>query len=128
MPYRPQFAYPPTPDGWIDEEFEYYFDPVNTPGLNVSVTGQIALKIPLQLQKDAEFIWRGVQISGNTGPLQVRLYDAFDHELAATLVEVDREYSATLNGGPPIGRLPIPMEPEIRCPPGGFLQIDLLVL
>lgn len=126
--YRPQYITPPTPEGFQDEEFEYFFDSINTPGLAALVSGQSVNKIALQFQNDAEFIWRGVQISGNTGPLQLRFYDPFGNELSAVTVECDRAYSGTLNGGAPMGRLPVPLEPEIRVPPSGFLMVDILVL
>ena len=129
LPYIPQYINDPTPPGFVDEEFEYYFDDLNTPGLApLSVTGQTANKITLQLQKDSEFIWDALQISGNTGPLCVRLYDPFGNELTAMQLEVDRTYGATLNAASPIGRLPVVFEPPIRCPAGGFLQVDLLLL
>jgi hypothetical protein len=128
MSYRPQYVTTPTPPGFVDEEFEYYFDSTNTPALAPLVSGQQVNRVTLQLQQDAEFIWRGIEISGNTGPLCARFYDPFGNELAAMQVEVDRAYGATLNGANPVGRLPVAFEPEIRCPAGGFLQVDLLVL
>lgn len=128
MLYVPQYAPSPAPPGFRDEEFEYYFDTQNTPGLKALSSGQSANKIVLQLQADAEFIWRAVQISGNTGPLQIRFYDPYSNELTAVTVEADRAYSATENGNPPIGRLPVVFEPEIRCPASGFLMVDILVL
>ena len=128
MAYRPQFVYAPTPPGFVDEEFEYYFDTNNTPGLATPATGQLSAKITLQIQNDAEFIWRAFQISGNTGPLCVRFYDPQGYELAAVTVENDVSDSAYLQGNAPIGRLPVPFEPEIVIPKGGFLQIDLYQL
>lgn len=129
LPYIPQYITEPTPPGFVDEEFEYYFDSNNTPGLAaLSTAGQQANKITLQLQQDAEFIWHGLEISGNTGPLCVRFYDPFGNELTAMQLEVDRAYGATLNAGSPIGRLPVVFEPPIRCPAGGFLQVDLYLV
>ena len=55
--YRPQYVMPPTPPGFVDEEFEYYFDNLNTPALAPLVSGQSVNKVTLQLQQDAEFIW-----------------------------------------------------------------------
>lgn len=138
LPYIPQYITEPTPPGFRDEEFEYYFDSNNTPGLAaLSTPGQTANKITLQLQQDAEFIWHALEISSlrylrelpaNTGPLCVRFYDPFGNELTSVQVEVDRAFGATLNTAFPIGRLPVVFEPPIRCPAGGFLQIDLLLL
>lgn len=129
LPYIPQYITEPAPPGFVDEEFEYYFDSNNTPGLAaLSTPGQQANKITLQLQQDAEFIWHGLEISGNAGPLCVRFYDPFGNELTAMQIEVDRAYGATLNAANPIGRLPVVFEPPVRCPAGGFLQVDLYLL
>ena len=126
--YRPQFITDPTPAGFVDEEFEYYFDSNNTPGLQALSPGQQVNKVVLQLQPDAEFIWRAIQISGNTGPLCLRFYDPFGNELTAVQVEADRAYSAALQGADPIGRLPVVFEPEVHCPASGFLEVDILIL
>lgn len=128
MEYRPQFLTAPTPEGYVDEEFEYYFDSTNVPGLAALSPGESINKIVLQLQSDSEFIWRAIQISGNTGPLQIRFYDPFSNELAACVLECDNYLSGTLQGGQPIGRLPVVFEPEIRCPASGFLMVDILIL
>jgi hypothetical protein len=128
MSYRPQFVMDPTPPGFEDEEFEYYFDSVNTPGLKPLSSGQAVYRVVLQLQNDAEFIWRAIQISGNLGPLQIRFYDPYGNELSAVTVEADRAYSAVEQGNAPIGRLPVTFEPEVRIPAGGFLMVDLMVL
>ena len=122
MPYRPQYAVEPTPPGFQDEEFAYNFV---LPSLSA---GQSINKQTLQFQQDAEFICRGIQLSGNTGPLQIRFYDPFGNELAAAVLEADLQLSGTLQSGAPIGRLPVVFEPEIRVPAGGFLQVDLEVL
>lgn len=121
MSYRPQFAYPPPPPGWKDEEFEYYFDVNNVPALAIIPSNLI----PLPLQQDAEYFIRGIQVSGNTQNLVVRLWTPDGMQLSQTLIEVDRAYSGTLNGSAPVGRLPVPLEPEVPCPSGGTLFIDL---
>jgi len=126
--YRPQFVTEPTPEGFVDEEFEYYFDSVNTPGLQAILPGQQINKVVLPLQPDCEFIWRAIQISGDTGPLCLRFYDPFGNELSAVQVENDRSYAGSLQGANPIGRLPVVFEPAIRCPRGGFLEVDILIL
>jgi hypothetical protein len=53
---------------------------------------------------------------------------SFGNQLSAVQLECDRAYSATENGPNPIGRLPVVFEPEVHCPAGGFLQVDILVL
>lgn len=128
MLYRPQFCYPDPPEGWVDEEFEYYFDTSNTLGLTLPAVGQLSAQIVLQMLPDADFLWRATQISGNTGPLCIRFYDPQGRELSAVIVEADRAYSGYLGAQNPVGRLPVPFEPEIRIPAGGFLMVDLLTL
>ena len=34
MNYRPQFVYPPPPEGWRDEDFEYSFNLTTCPRFN----------------------------------------------------------------------------------------------
>jgi hypothetical protein len=126
--YRPQYVTSPTPPGFKDEEFEYYFDSENTPGLIPLQAGQSVNKVVLQLQQDSEFIWRAIELSGNTGPLCVKFYDPFGNELSAVTVEADTTYDATLQAENPVGRLPVVFEPEIRCPAGGFLEVDVFIL
>jgi hypothetical protein len=128
LSYRPQYAYPEPPPGWQEEDFVYFFDSVNVPILGQVPINTPLSKIVLQLQADAPFKLRGIQISGNVGNLLMRLYDAHDTELSQTLVEADRGYSGTENGAAPIGRLPVVFEPEILCPPGGFLMVDLMLV
>ena len=120
MPFRPQFAYPPPPPGFEYEEFEYYFDQVNTPAL-VAVPIR---NVPLQLEPDAEYRLRALQISGNTANLVLRLWSPQGDQLSETLFEVDRGYSSVV-GNPPVGRLPVPLADEIVCPPGCTLSVDL---
>lgn len=122
MPYRPQYAYPPPPPGWKDEEFEYYFDSTTIPALALVPNNQIVLP----LQADAEYHIRGIQVSGNTGNLLVRLWTARGDQLSQVPIEVDRAYSGTLNA--PTGRLPVPFADKIVCPPGSVLRVDLAIL
>lgn len=127
--FRAQYAFPAPPLGWKEEDFVYYFDQTNLPVLaTLSAPGDSARGIVLQLQNDAEFRLRGIQISGNTQSMQIRWYDAFGNFLSASVVEADRDYSGTINGALQIGRLPVMVEPEIPCPAGGFLSIDIEIL
>lgn len=121
MPYRPQFAYPPPPPGWRDEEFEYYFDSTDYPALGIVPSNGIVLP----LQGDAEFRIRAFQISGNTGNIAVRFWSARGDALSLVPVENDLAYAGTVNGAPPVGRLPVPLNDEIICPAGSALRIDL---
>lgn len=124
MPYRPQFAYPPPPPGWVDEEFEYYFDSVDYPALGQVPSNQIVLP----LQADAEFRLRAFQISGNTGKLLVRFWTPRGDILSQVPVENDLAYASTVQGVAPVGRLPVPLNDEIVCPAGSAFSIDLASL
>ena len=121
MPYRPQYAYPAPPPGWQDEEFEYYFDVGNTPALGVIPSFQV----PLQLQQDAEYRIRAFQISGNTGKLLLRFWTPTGEIIDQVPIENDLAYAGTVNGKPPIGRLPVPLPDEIVCPAGSALLVDI---
>ena len=126
--YRPHFAYPNPPDGWEEEDFVYYFDSTNTPALANLTNNNPVLRIPLQLQSDAPFMLRGIQVSGNLGNLYVRLWDTNDNPLSQVLQEVDRMYGGSEQGAPPIGKLPVVLDPQIPCPAGSFLQIDVVLV
>lgn len=128
MPYRPQFAYDPPPEGYAEEDFVYYFDSTNTPALNQVPVNEPLSRIALQMQADAEFRLRAIQISGNVGQLLMRLWDPFGNQFSQVMIEADRAYGGSEQGPQPIGRLPVVVEPEIPCPAGGLLLIDLEVI
>jgi hypothetical protein len=74
--YRPQFAYP-TPDGYTDIDFEHYYDATTNPLLapGAGYPDQID-NIPLLIDPDAPFHWRGIKIpnlDGANGPRNVGL-------------------------------------------------------
>lgn len=119
MPYRPQYAYPPPPPGWVDEEFEYYFDAVNTPALGMVPSNQVVLL----LQADAEYRIRAFEMSGDTGQLAVRFWTARGDVLSLVQIENDLAYSGTVNA--PVGRLPVPLNDEVICPAGSALMVDI---
>jgi hypothetical protein len=125
MAYRPQYAYPDSLEGFTEEDFVYYFDATNTPILNQIPVNTPLSRIPLQLQADAPFRLRAVQVSGNVGNLLLRFWDSFGNPLSQVLVEADRSYSGSEQGAQPIGRLPVVFEPEVPCPAGAVLLVDL---
>jgi hypothetical protein len=124
MPYRPQFAYPAPPPGQRDEEFEYYFDSLDDPALAIVPSNLV----PLRLQQDAEFRIRAIQISGNVGNLIIRFWTSDGMQISQTLIEADRSYAGGVNGGPPVGKLPVALADEIVCKAGSFISIDLATL
>jgi hypothetical protein len=133
MIYRPHFPYA-TPIGCRDLDFTYYFDGSNTPQLNQNVSGLEIPNIPLTLEQDAPFMWRGFKVnadrelSGGTAPdtyvapnWQVRFEDWAFNKLQ------DDYIAAVLTGFPQnpwsINRAkltgpPVPFPCEIYCPPG----------
>lgn len=122
--YRPQYAYPPAPAGFRDEMFAFYFDSVGVPvlGQNIPVGATIS-NIPLQLDRDAPFIWRassvlstqvglGVQFQGPSGSL---LSSGF-----APVLQLCFPSGALVPGFGLVAH-----EPEIECPVSGVVLLNL---
>ena len=66
--YRPQFAYA-TPPGCRDEDFVYYFDGSNVPLLAQNIGPGMEIDyIPLPLDQDAPFYWRGWKVAMQFSP------------------------------------------------------------
>lgn len=139
--YRPQFAYE-TPSGCRDEEFVYYFDSSNTPQLAVDISGNRIDNIPLVLEQDAPFYWRGVKVdfisgSGGPGPMAPQLFckfqDPYQNDLSDGLVPATHAFFAqnpvNFNTADYTGPCVL-HEPEIYCPRGGvilfFVQAPIL--
>ena len=143
MSYRPQFAYA-TPPGCRDEDFVYYFDGSNVPLLAGGIAPGVEIDyIPLPLDQDAPFYWRGWKLGGLRnvqGPqgcpavypttyqlpdFRIKLQDCYDNDLMDSMVNAAEcgfpqnpvSFLSGLLTGPPI-----PLEPEIYCPRGGRLQ------
>jgi len=126
--YRPQFAYSTLP-GCKDEDFVYFFDGSNTPFLNQSVSALSIPYIPLILDQDAPFYWRGIKIdmrtTGAVPPnVNVKLRDCYQNDLSDGLVPATQygfpQNPVTFNGQNYTGA-PVPLEPEIYCPRGGVI-------
>jgi len=131
--YRPQFAYP-TPPGCRDEDFVYYFDGSNTPMLNKDISAGLVIEhIPLVLQQDAPFYWRGVKVdlrpgsgSGPTQPnISIRFRDCYQNDLMDNYIPATQWGFAMnpvkFNNGDYQGP-PVPLESEVYCPRGGVLE------
>jgi hypothetical protein len=134
MIYRAQFAYP-TPPGCRDEDFVYFFDGSFIPMLNQDVTGLTLSNIPLPLQQDAPFYWRGLKVelrSAGGGPaipdFYVKFQDCYLNDLSDGLVSAVTygfaQNPVTFNNADYTGA-PVPLEPEIYCPAGGLIQFFL---
>jgi hypothetical protein len=124
MPYRPQYETTPTPEGYEDEEFVYVFNPENTPALGVLLSpGQSSLNIPLQLQADgSEHIIRSIQIGNPQSNLGVRFRDPFENYITESGVG---EFVPSFSFSIPDGDNGSVLEPEIPCPPGAAILIDI---
>ncbi len=78
--YRPQFPFPQAPAGCEEQRCLYSFDGSNTPMLSGNLGGNLTLnKIPLQLDRDAPFLLRAIQVSATS--LLVGLEDPGGHTL-----------------------------------------------
>lgn len=140
--YRPQFAYS-TPPGCRDEEFTYFFDGSNTPLLNQDFTGITVENIPLVLEQDAPFYWRGWKFAVRAGAagcppvfsgaydtpdMDIRLRDVYENDLQDTWVPAT-QYGFAMNPISFNGQLltgpPFALGAEIYCPPGGVILLFL---
>jgi len=140
MIYRPQFAYP-TPDGCRDVDYVYYFDGSNTPLLNQNVSGLNIPNIPLTLEQDVPFYWRGIKVNADRQQsagvphlysvpnFKVRFDDWSWNKLSDDFVP------ATLYGYPSnawqfnnaqLTGPPVPIQ-EIYCPAGSVQWLNLQV-
>lgn len=119
MTYRPQFAFAPE-DG--DEHFRHVFDVVSAPGLSVRLApGEQTEYIPLPLQTDVPFIWRGVLMTGSA-IFGVRFKDSDGNYLSDDYVPI-ADYDGSMVPGP-IGSVPVPLE-EISCQAGGIVYLSI---
>ena len=124
--YRPQFAYP-TPDGFVDEDFDHYYDNLSVPLLGGMKTQEVR-NIPLQLDTDADFLWRGIKIpsaDANTPPnigIQLRAPDGryiMAGYVPIWLFGLQLSQNPNYNGPGSI------LEPEIYCPRGSTILLNL---
>lgn len=127
MIYRPQFAFM-TPRGYQEEQFHYTYDQSNTPYLNTGnlAAGSFVFNIPLNLQADAPFLFRGWEVSGiNVSDPQIsgRLREPGGNYLSDDFVPFD--LYAHPAGLAVAGNVLVPVEPGIECPAGGTFFLDL---
>jgi hypothetical protein len=119
--HRPQFAFS-TPPECLDEAFSYYFDGFLTTALSLPAA-QTVRGIPLRMQTDQPFLWRGVRIKAATGVVaSLRFVDAFGNRLSDTIQSLDLTFSPSQLTN--IGALAIAWEPELVCPPGAVILVD----
>jgi len=121
--YRPQWFYP-SPRGCREEPFNYFYDIANAPYALLAASSTQE-SIPLAIETGSKFMWRGVRLNGDTTSLPVtllvRFTDPFGNALSADYVPVIQYANPS---GSAAGGLPVPMEPEIECPPGSFISVS----
>jgi hypothetical protein len=124
---RAQLAYPPPPEGWRDEEFEYSFDLSSNPAFQTVLTpGQQILDMVLQIERDAEFRWRAIQVSNPGSLLGLRFRTPDGTYMSDGYVPMENFSGFPgAQGGIP-GGMPVALESEIVCPPGCTILLDAI--
>jgi hypothetical protein len=126
MIYRPQYVFPPTPAGFVDEQFHYSFDSTNTPVLGLAIAAGVTLRnVYLQLQNDAEFILRAIKVQLGTSPSNLYLSIRDPHSFPLSAVHLPLNNYLTPGGASIVGSMMVPFESEVVCPAGGFFILDL---
>lgn len=122
MTYRPQYAYPPPPAGFKDEQFHYSFDGTNCPLLstaNALAPGAASNNIILLMQSDAIFLARALKIKlGNShSTLDFQLKTPRGDYMQTVPVPLAL-YAGRIDGVNGAGHFFVPIEAEIEAPPG----------
>ena len=133
MGYRPQFAYLPPPDGFVDEDFEYVFSAANTQAIAGGILpGQQVLDVSLPLEKGAEYRIRSLEVIDPSGAGGFRFRDANGVLLSENGAFVPSPLA--YNVGQPIAGISldeaesIALEPELVCVGGSSLTVDIVNL
>lgn len=99
-----------SPPGYTDVGFDYVY--------NIVLTANQALVDQLPIMNDADFAWRALFISANTGAFSVRFSDSQWYWLSSA-----RIINTNLPGD---AAAPFPVFPELLLPAGGRIGLDLL--
>jgi hypothetical protein len=120
--YRPQFSYPSIPD-CREEQFHYAYDSTNASGLGTSIAaGAFLLNVPLSLQPDAAFLWRGFKVADSG--LAIRFKDPYGNYLSPCPIPIALYADTPLDTNSDAGGFCIPWPQGIYCPPGGAVNVD----
>jgi len=122
--YRPQYAYPSAPAGFRDETFAFYFDSLGVLALAQSIPVGATIKdIPLQLDRDAPFIWRASSVLSNQAGLGIQFQSPDGSLTSSDFEPVMQSFFPSGALGPGFGL--VPHEPEIECPVAGSILLSL---
>ncbi len=99
------------PNGYLDLDFTYVYTVTMT--ANQMLRDQV-----LALQTDADFVWRAVIASNQTGAYSIRFSDSQGFYLSNGMIP----YTNFLYGTVPV---PYPIFPELVLPAGGRIGIDI---
>jgi len=120
--YRPQFPYASVPE-CTEEQFHYTFDSNNTSAMGNSIpAGGLLLNVPLPLEPDAAFLWRGFKIRDTD--LAVRLKDPYGNYLSMAFIPVALYGDTPIDSTGSEGGFCVPWGQGIYCPLGGNVFVD----
>jgi len=124
---RPQFPFS-TPDQFQDKDFVHCFDQTTTAQLNNALSlavGNSILGIPLVLEADAPFTWRGVKINiaGGTATFSVKFRDPYGNYLSDDFIPTNLKDAALQTTV--YGSNVVELEPQISCPRGSQILVDV---
>jgi hypothetical protein len=128
--YRPQFAFKSTVD-CEEQRCVYSFDSTNTPWLATTIAaGDNIQRIPLELDKDADFYLRGIQTTPDAAGLEFRVEDPKGHPLSDTenaLQEQNYQYPALYSEMDGAGMVPLDNADDygVFCQQGSRLYLYL---
>lgn len=133
--YRPQFAYP-SPKDCEEQRCVYSFDFTNTPWLATTLAaGNNIQRIPLLLDKDADFYLRGIStpdvgLANNLPGLEFRLEDSNGHPLSDmenAAVEINYQFAGLYSAMDGAGIVAQDSDDwGVFCPAGSRLYLYLL--
>ena len=122
MIYRSHFAYS-TPEGCLDEPYEYYYDPSNVAVSSAGPGVSVPSVVLGPLDKDAPFHMRGVRIQQNVSPDQIGVQfrvngeNLSDDTINLGLYAVGAGFSGQFKGG-----MAMPWDEEAVLPPGAVIE------
>jgi hypothetical protein len=99
------------PTGFIDVDFSYVYSQALT-------ASQFLRDQALNTTTDADFIWRALMVTSNTGAFSIRFSDAQGYYLSNAMLASPNFFLGTL-------AIVFPVFPEIVIPAGGRIGIDI---